>query len=263
MKQGLLKKNLIFLRLHYSFDSMKIKVLCTLFFLMLQFGYSQQINGKVVVDNYPVPNVEIVNATTKVIAVSDSQGEFSIAAKYNDEMLFISRNHETKKVVINPLLFINNVLVIDLVLKAEELREVKITTMPSVKISADGAWEQQKIDGYDIENNAVKPVVQGVYTGDIKNGPNFVRIAGMIASLFIKDKEPRQQEKEIVAFKSFADQNCKEEYYIKTLGLKAEHVELFKEFCAADPVSVTIVSANNKLRLMDFLLEKSIAFKKL
>ncbi|WP_159085978.1 hypothetical protein [Flavobacterium faecale] len=241
---------------------MKIKLLCILLLFIAQLGYSQIIKGKVTSNNYPAIDVEIINATTKTIAVSDSQGEFTITAKNNDEILFISKNHESKKLVMNPLLFTNNELVVDLVLKAEQLKEVKITNMASIKLG-QADWEQQKLDDYDVQKNAVKPNVQGVYMGGIPNGMNFVRIAGMVANLFKKDKDPQKKEKELLDFKTFTDQNCKSNYFTQTLGLKVEEVELFKEYCTADPLASQIVSENNKLRLMDFLFEKSISFKKL
>lgn len=206
---------------------MKIKLLFTLLLFVVQLVNSQIVKGKVIANNYPAANVEIVNATTRVIVLSDNQGEFTIEAKNNDEILFVSRNHESKKVVVNPLLFRNNELIINLILKAEQLKEVKISVMTSVKLSEDYKREQQKLDDYDLEKNAIKPNVQGVYTGQIVNGMNLMRIGGMIANLFKSNKDPQKQEKEILEFKTFANQNCDSNYFRKTLGLKVEEVELF------------------------------------
>jgi hypothetical protein len=45
--------------------------------------------------------------------------------------------------------------VVELILKAEELNEVVITNMPSIKISKNEKWEQDKLDDeYTLEKNA-------------------------------------------------------------------------------------------------------------
>jgi hypothetical protein len=64
--------------------------------------------------------------STKTVAVSDANGEFSII-KTNDILVFVSKEHQKKKITINPKLFTNDELVVELILKAEELNEVVIT----------------------------------------------------------------------------------------------------------------------------------------
>jgi uncharacterized protein YfdQ (DUF2303 family) len=41
----------------------------------------------------------------KTVAVSDANGEFSIIAKTNDILVFVSKEHQIKKITINPKLF--------------------------------------------------------------------------------------------------------------------------------------------------------------
>jgi hypothetical protein len=43
------------------------------------------------------------------------------------------RKASSKKITINPKLFTNDELVVELILKAEELNEVVITNMPNIK----------------------------------------------------------------------------------------------------------------------------------
>jgi hypothetical protein len=38
----------------------------------------------------------------KTVAVSDANGEFSIIAKTNDILVFVSKEHQIKKITINP-----------------------------------------------------------------------------------------------------------------------------------------------------------------
>jgi uncharacterized protein YfdQ (DUF2303 family) len=51
----------------------------------------------VVFNNYAIPKVEVINAVQKQFAVSDANGEFSIIAKTNDILVFVSKEHQIKK----------------------------------------------------------------------------------------------------------------------------------------------------------------------
>ncbi|HEY4619065.1 MAG TPA: hypothetical protein VIH09_12800 [Flavobacterium sp.] len=241
---------------------MKVKLLTALFFFISQFSFSQTIKGKVVFNNYAIPKVEVINASTKTLTVSDANGEFSINAKTNDVLVFVSKEHQVKKITINPKLFTKDELVVELILKAEELNEVVITNMPSIKLSKDDKWEQKKIDQYAIEKNATTPKVIGVNMGTIENGMNFMRIGGMIADLFRKEKEPAEKSVPKIEFMALVKTTYDQKFYIESLKLKPEQIALFLEFCDADPKSKTVAESNNDMALMDFLFVKNAEFKK-
>lgn len=242
---------------------MKIKLLSSLLFLSFKISFSQNIKGKVMRNGYVIPNVEVINATTKKLTLTDAEGQFFIDAKDNDILIFISKEHQLKKLFMNAALFINGELIVEMILNAEELKEVVITNIPSIKLSKDDKWEQTKVDQYTLEKTTAAPKVQGVYTGEIVNGPNFMRIGGMLLDLFIKDKEPAKKEAPEIVFKDFAQSKCDSTYFTKTLGIDPQELGLFLEFCDADPKSKIIATSQNVLSLMDFLFEKNIAFKNL
>ena len=52
---------------------------------------------RIVFNNYAIPKVEVINASTKTLVVSDANGEFSIIAKTNDMIVFVSKEHQIKK----------------------------------------------------------------------------------------------------------------------------------------------------------------------
>lgn len=238
------------------------KLLSILILLTSQFDFSQTIKGKIVFNNYAISKVEVINSNSKILTVSDANGNFSIIAKMNDTLFFIAKNYELKKIVINPLIINDNDLNIELVLIGEELKEVVITKMPSIKLSSDKNYEQEKLDKYALEKAANRPKVIGVNMGTIENGMDLMRIGGMLGGLFKKEKEPLKKEKPIVPFKDLAKKSCSKNYFVETLKLKPDEIELFLDFCDADIKSKTIATSQNVLSTMDFLLEKSIAFRK-
>ena len=241
---------------------MKEKLLSTLLFFTSPFIFSQVIKGKVMFNNYAIRNVEIINSNSRTLTVSDANGYFSIDAKMNDILVFVAKNYEVAKIIVNPLIINNKDLIIELVLKAEELKEVVITKMPSIKLSSNAKYGVEKLDKYGLEKSAYTPKVIGVNMGTIENGMDFIRIGSMIGGLFKREKEPVKKESPIAPFKDLAKTSCKQSYFLETLKLKPEEIELFLEFCDADPKSNTIAESKNILITMDFLLEKSIDFKK-
>jgi hypothetical protein len=52
---------------------------------------------RIVFNNYAIPKVEFINASTKILLVSDANGEFSIIAKTNDMIVFVSKEYQIKK----------------------------------------------------------------------------------------------------------------------------------------------------------------------
>lgn len=194
---------------------MTIKLLSSLLFLSFQISFSQNIKGKVMRNGYVIPNVEVINATTKELTLTDAEGQFFIDAKDNDILIFISKEHQLKKLFKNPALFINGELIVEMILNAEELKEVVITNIPSIKLSKDDKWEQTKLDQYTLEKTTAAPQVLGVYTGAIVNGLDFMRIGGMLLNLFLKDKGPAKKEAPEIAFKDYAQSKCDTVYLKK------------------------------------------------
>ncbi len=66
-----------------------------------------------------------------------------------------------------------------------------------------------------------------------------------------------------VEFKEFAKTNCNQNFYLEILKLKTDEINLFLEFCDADPKSKIILENSNVLSFMDFLYFKNTEFKKL
>jgi hypothetical protein len=243
---------------------MKVKLLSTLLFFSSQFSFSQTIKGKVVFNNYAVPKVEVINVDTKTLTVTDANGDFSIAIKANDVLVFVSKEYELKKIAITPQTITKNNLIVELTLQPEELDEVLITKIPSIKLSSDAKWEQGKLDQYAVEKAAITPKVVGVNMGTIENGMNLMRIGGLILKLFIKEKEEVPENKQQkIEFTQLAKSSCDQNFYIETLKLKPEEIALFLQFCDADPKSKTIMDNYNLLSMMDFLSAKNSEFKKL
>jgi hypothetical protein len=236
-----------------------------LLFFVFQIGFSQSeklFKGTVLSNNFPIAKVDVINLDTKISTTTDSNGNFSILGKTGNLLVLISKNYELKKIVLNSKLQPFDNLIIQLDLKPEMLKEVIVTKIPSVHVSLDKKFEQSKLDELAMEKHQNTLKNPGVYDGQTP-GIDFVKIAGMIGKLFSKNKESVKRESPTIVFKDLVKNNFKSDFYSKTLHLKEEEVELFLEFCDADPKSKLLEKNNNQLALLDFLLQKSDEFKKL
>lgn len=235
-------------------------------FLLVQIAFSQSekiIRGKVVQEQFALAKVEVANFNSKETTITSAAGEFSILVKKGDELVFISKNHIIKKIVMDQNTLDKNNLLIQLVLKPEELEEVLITTMPSIQLDLDSSYEQEKLSELAIKKASRAPKVIGVNNGTIENGMNFMRIGGLLFGLFAKEKEKVKKKIPPIPFTALAKSSCDQKFYTETLKLKPDEIELFLQFCDADPKSKTLLESSTILSMMDFLMSKHLEFKKL
>lgn len=245
---------------------LKYHIAVVFFFLMTQVGFSQSeriIRGKVVQEQFALEKVEVSNFNSKETTLTNAAGEFSILVKKGDELVFVSKNHIIKKIVMDQNSIDKNNLLIQLVLKPEELEEVLITTMPSIQLDLDSPYEQEKLSELAIKKAARAPKVIGVNNGTIGNGMNFMRIGGLLFGLLAKEKEKVKKKNPPIPFTALAKSSCDQKFYTETLKLKPDEIELFLQFCDADPKSKTLSESSTVLSMMDFLMTKHLEFKKL
>lgn len=242
---------------------MKTKLPIFFLFIVTQFGFSQTemlIQGKVICEDFPLQNIEVLNLTSKRTTITDSNGKFRILAKPKDSLMFVSKNHKYKRFFVKKEDVEKTNLVISLTRKTEQLEEVVII---KPTIGSINYFSQEAADEINLKKAANNPKPIGVYDGSLANSPDLVKIGGKILKLFAKQKETAKKEIPEIKFKELATATCTEDYFNKTLQLNPEEVSLFLEFCDADPKSKIISRNSNPLTLMDFLFAKNTEFKKL
>jgi hypothetical protein len=244
---------------------MNVKLLLVFFLFLCQISFSQTekpLKGTVSSDSFLLQHVDVINKTSKTSTITNDKGEFIIQAKVNDSLYFYTKEYYLKKIKLTPDQIDQNNLIVHMFKKPEELEEVVVTKMKSIKISTDKAYEQRKLDDIDVEKRGRK-LRTGVYDGTIENGPDIMRIGGMILGLFIKDKEPSKEKAPNIEFAILAKKTCDQKFFFEKLKLKPDEIDLFLQFCDADPKSKTLIEHNNILSMMDFLSAKNTEFKNL
>ena len=207
----------------------------------------------------PIENIEIINLNSEKSVFSNNAGEFSIPAKSEDIVVFASKLYDYKRISVLPEYLNNCIQIILLIKKPEELKEVIVTKMKWQHIGSDkNASNQIALD--KMQSQIKNPFI---YDGSITNGPDLIKIGKLIIDLFKKDKTEVKKEIPEIQFYELAKNKNYQEYYSKSLNLKPEEIELFLQFCNADPKSKIVAQNNNSLAMMDFLFAKNLEFKKL
>jgi hypothetical protein len=245
---------------------MKVKLLFVLTLVVCQFSFSQTeklLKGVVLSDNFLLYNVDVINKTSQKSTKTNDKGEFVIAVKANDSLLFYAKNYYLKRLKVSneQIEYIN--LQVVMLKKPEELEEVIVEKIHSIEFNKDKAYEQGKRDDIDVIKSVEYIKKRTVYEGAIDNPMNFIAIGKKILSLFVKEKELEKKAPPEIEFAVLAKRICDQKFYFETLKLRPEEIDLFLQFCDTDPKSKTLIGHHNVLSMMDFLLIKNIEFQKL
>nr|WP_315243547.1 hypothetical protein [uncultured Flavobacterium sp.] len=242
---------------------MRVKLLTTISLFTYQLSVSQTeklLHGKVVAQDLPLKNVEVINKTAKISTRTNESGEFSISVNIKDSLLFFSKDFLFTRLKVTAENIQSNRFTVNMIAKPEELKEVVILNKESktvwltkeeieqIKLNAHKSKEGLKIAGY---KEAVMPL-----------GTDFIYLGKQIRNLFKKEETPKKESPKI-DFNQLIKSTLNPDFLTKDLKLKPEETALFIEFCEADPKSKTLLENPNILATMDFLYTKNEEFKKL
>ena len=243
---------------------MKVKLLVALFFLSIHFSFSQTeklIVGKVTSDGFELQNVDVINKNAKTSTTTNFTGDFQLSAKVGDSILFYKKEYYLKGILLRLNHFSSNAVAVQLVKKAEELDEVIIKKVQIIDFKTNSNYEQIKRDEITADRNERKLKNTRIDDLTIDKGLDLARIGKTLINLVTKEKPIKKIVK--VDFKDLAIKICDQNFFLKTLQLNPDEIELFLQYCNADPKSTKLLENTTILYMMDFLISKNIEFKKL
>ena len=243
---------------------MKVKLLVALFFLFLYSGYSQSeklISGKITSENFTLQSVDVINKSTERSTTTNAQGLFSIDSKLGDTLIFYKKDYFLKEIKLTINNFSSSLISVQLTKRAEELDEVIIKKAVAIDWKLDTNYEKIKRD--ELAADKAERRLKNTRIDDltIDKGLDIARIGKTLFNLLVKEN-PTEKVVE-VNFKEVALNICEEKFFTQTLKLKPSEIELFLQFCDADPRSKSVLKEVNVLSMMDFLMTKNIEFKRL
>ena len=252
---------------------------CILIIPAIGFSQSKVIQGKIVADSLDGSLINIVNISSGRGTTSDKFGEFTIAASVNDTILFSSIQYKKKEVIINPSVYKEAFLVVNLEEGINELDEVKLPNL-SGNLAAD-IKSMPINDKYALnapmslkmplrhEEKMLYTATTGMNGNSLSlrtyflNGavipldPILNGINGKTKMLKKLNKNVREEnvlETELDLRKSFLLERC---------HLTEEQLYLFINYCFAQSEFKELLDDPDKLQLLEFYKRESVKFLKL
>ena len=221
-----------------------------LLFVQISFGQKNDVKllvGKVQEQSSPVEGVNIINNATQAAAVSDSDGNFSIAVREGDVLVFSAVNLDPVRIRIAQEHLANTSLVVKMTAKEVELKEVVVNENANITAENLGIipYGQKKYT----------PAERKVYTATSTSIDKLLnKISGRTAML---KKEVSVEKKEALFRK--LEYLFEENYYTDRLKIPVDDIKGFQLFCVDD--ADFAVSLNSKNKTMSMFLITDLARK--
>lgn len=242
----------------------KIGVLVVCLFCQIvlgQNGSRKPLHGQVLNDFLAIESGYVMNINANVRTFIGSGGLFDIMARPKDTLLFSGLAFQSKKIILTEKDCAEILFKVKLDLVNNQLKEVVVHK--ELKVKALGGGSQKVVD-MQFEDDKQSTAKNTAMLSDqtIKYGMDFVRIFKDVKKLLKKKEDVGDEEVTDIAFVEYAKDNFTKDFYIKTLNLKEDEIELFLMYCSNDPHSKQMVDPDQKFQLIDFMINKNKEFKK-
>lgn len=229
-----------------------------------QTNVEKWINGQVTVNNVsPLEGVNITNTSSKVMAVSDEYGHFSILAKEGDIISFSLINYEHLRKFINKQEFNLGSIAVNLTPKTIELNEVVINKHSNITAENLGIIPKDQVKLTTAERRLqtageFKPIMLlGLLGGSMPLDPVINAITGR-TTMLRKDLAVERKEFLMVKLGNLFE----DKYYVETLKIPEELIKGFQYYCIENPDFARSLKEKNKTITMFLIVGLASEFNK-
>ncbi|PHS02486.1 MAG: hypothetical protein COA80_00930 [Leeuwenhoekiella sp.] len=230
-------------------------------FLIFAAAKAQNTSGKVYAGDKRVPGVLVENRTQNKSTVTTDAGDFSIAARLNDSLVFSAPFMETQVFIVEQEQ-LEQRWVVALNENLNELDEVRLTEAPKPKEFNQEEYTAKVNDlvkrDYQLNPQAYRPQ----YTSQ---GIDFIMLAKRFASLFKKDPSKKEKDYGVISYERIqqlfvTDSYFDQKFLREQLKIEAEYQNLFFEYVGAVNLDGILLETEHQLDLLKELLALSESF---
>lgn len=242
----------------------KLGILVVCLFCQIVLGQNnsrKSLHGQVVNGSLAIESGYVMNINANVRTFIGSGGLFDIMAKPKDTLLFTGMAFQSKKIVLTEKDCAEVLFSVPLNLVSNELKAVLVHKDLKVKSLGGGSQKYVDMQFEDDQQSTAKNTA--MYSDQtIKYGTDFVRIFKDVKKLLSKNAEVKEETISDMAFVEYARSNFKTDFFVNTLRLQEDEIDLFLMYCSNDPESKRHLKPEEKFELMDLMVTKNIEFKK-
>ena len=245
------------------------RILSVILFLVCQISFSQTIHekrlyGKIIVDFASVNGINVLNLMSGKTAFTNIDGDFFIIAKVGDMLVFSAVNFEPYSKTVTPQDFELKVLLIQMVLKVTELKEVIVNKHPEINAKNLGIIPKNQKTPTPAERRLqtagdFRPIMLlNLLGGSLPLDPIINKINGRTKRL---KKFLVQEKKEL--YIELISKLYEKEYFAVKLGIPLEYIMGFKYYIVEDEKFLKILESKNEQRISFFMIALAQEYKAL
>jgi len=217
------------------------------------------LRGKVLYRDVSVPNENVINATSEMATITNSNGEYQIRVKEGDELVFSALNYQLEIVTITKEILERNRLVVDVKEKVTELDEVVVTPEDQERfLEMQNSILKEEFE-YEIDRSSEVQNI-GLSRADrglVKDGLNFV---GLFKALLKATKKEKPEERKPLKVSDVMRQVYDDEFFVVDLKLPQDKIDAFLYYCDTKMPTQSLLKKENEFELIDFLVTHSQTF---
>ncbi len=230
-------------------------------FLIFAAAKAQNTSGKVYAGDKRVPDVLVENRTQNKSTVTTDAGDFSLAARVGDSLVFSAAFMETQVFIVEQSQ-LEQRWVVELSENLNELDEVRVVEAPKPK--------EFNVKEYDSLFNAglqrdIKQNPSAYRPPNSTNGVDFIALGKMFISLFKRDPSKRAPDYGVVTYERLQNLFATSDYFDlnfldEQLKIEPQYRNLFFEYVSAARLDGILLEPEQQLDLLKDLLALSESF---
>jgi hypothetical protein len=252
----------------------KIKGLFVFFFMVCvstgaQTFFSSTLEGKVQGTDKDLADVYVMNLTAKKATITDAHGYFSIVAHLNDTLVFTALQYKRKELVVSLEMLSSKNITVPLEDAITQLDEVVV--MP-YNLTGDMGRDLRSLNvgpittasTLGLPNAYVKPPTKAERElFEATTGGGIIPLNPILNAISGRTKMLKQR---IARDEKYGrTQRVRDFYadslYTKRLQIPQDKIEDFMYFCEVDPQFGVVVDTHDRLKIWEFLKQKSIEYR--
>ena len=202
-----------------------------------------------------VSAVNVINNSSGIGTISDTNGDFTITVKVDDELIFSSIQYKIKSVKIKIENILDKELLVKLDRKVNFLEEVVVSPEDKRKFLE---LKNEEFKRYVYERDKSSKLDNEIMNrGKLQDGLNFSNIYKFLTKN-LKNEEKNEIDK---LFSNILPKIFEKEFFIYQLGINNNEIIDFLNFLDTEDFDKNILEKESKFYLIDFLIEKSNNYK--
>jgi hypothetical protein len=209
------------------------------------------IHGKILADSATVEGIEVINLVNEKSTTTNKNGEFFILAKAGEVLVFSAVNLEFKRKLIEEEDLKSEVVIINMIPKITELKEVIINKYPEINAVSLGIVPKGQ--------KTYTPAERKLYAASSTPLDGLLnsisgRTAMLKKELIVEGKEQLLSKVEVL---------YEDKYYIETLKIPSDYIRDFQYYIIEDAGFVSALKSKNKTMTMFLAVKLAVSYNEL